>query len=110
MNEGIDKVTVDQCQLGQQTDSGDSLKKPTGFMSNVPRLLRRLNHRCFGRHGLCSRPQGGRHVECLGKNAQRAEIAQEELCMAILNGIKDQLLFDRRLRIGELSVVDAEGS
>ena len=30
--EGVDKVTGDQCQLGQQTDSGDPLKKPTGFM------------------------------------------------------------------------------
>ena len=29
--------------------------------------------------------------------------------MAILRGIKDQLLSDRRLRIGELSVVDIEG-
>ena len=29
--------------------------------------------------------------------------------MAILRGIKDQLLFHQRLRTGELSVVDAEG-
>ena len=29
--------------------------------------------------------------------------------MAILRGIKDELLFDRRLRTGELRVVDAEG-
>ena len=33
--EGIDKVNADQCQLGQQTDSGDPLEKPTGFMSNA---------------------------------------------------------------------------
>ena len=29
--------------------------------------------------------------------------------MAILRGLKDQLLTDRRLRIGEASMVDAEG-
>ena len=41
--QGVDKVTGDQCQLGQQTDSGDALKKPTGFMSNAPRLFRKRN-------------------------------------------------------------------
>ena len=56
-----------------------------------------------------SRPQGGRHVECRGKKAQRAAIFQEELCMAILKSIRDQLHFDRRFRTGELSVVVAEG-
>ena len=56
-----------------------------------------------------TRPQGGRHVECLGKKAQRAAIFQEELCMAILRGLKDQLLTDRRLRSGESSIVDKEG-
>ena len=29
--------------------------------------------------------------------------------MSILRGIKDQLISDRRLRVGEISVVDAEG-
>ena len=78
-------------------------------MSNAPLLLSKLNRKCFGRHGLCSRPQGGRHVECLGKKAQRAAIFQEELCLAILRGIKDQLLNDRRMRNGELSMVDLDG-
>ena len=72
-------------------------------------MRRKLNARYFGRHGLCSRPQGGQHVECLGKKAQRAAIFQEELCMAILRDIKNQLISDRRLRVGEISVVDAEG-
>ena len=107
--EGVSKVIADQCQLGQPTDEGDQLKKPTGFMSNAPVLPNNLTRRYFGRHGLCTRPQGGRHVECLGKKAQRAAIFQEELRMAILRGLRDQLLTDRRLRIGEASIVDAEG-
>lgn len=76
---GVDKVIADQCQLGQQTDQGDPPKKPTGFMSNAPEIIRELNRRCHGRRGLCSRPRGGTHAECLGKTAQRAAIFQEEL-------------------------------
>ena len=41
--------------------------------------------------------------------ARRAAIFQEEMCMAIIRGLKDQLLADRRLMIGETSLVDAEG-
>ena len=46
--EKVDKINADQCQLGQQTDIGEPLKKPTGFMSNAPLLLSKLNRKCFG--------------------------------------------------------------
>ena len=75
--EGVSKVVADQCQLRQQTEEGDPLKKPTGLMSDAPLLLKHLAKRCLGRHGLCTRLQGGRHVECLGTKAQRAAIFQE---------------------------------
>ena len=101
---------ADQCQFGQETDAGDPLKKPTGFMSNAPELLDELNKRCFGRRGLCSRPKGGKHAECLGKKAQRAAIFPGELCIAILRGFKFQLLKDRRMRHGEVGLTyDADG-
>ena len=32
----IDRITADQCQLGQQAEDGTPVKKPTGFMSNSP--------------------------------------------------------------------------
>ena len=82
----------------------DPCKKPTGFMSNAPILLGALNLWCSGRYGRCSRPQWGRHVECLGKKAQGAAIFQKELCMAILQGIESQLLADRRMRNDELGL------
>ena len=90
----VRRIVADQCQLGQQTDQGEPLRKPTGFMSNSQCLLRALNRRCFGKGGLCSRPTGGRHAECLGKKAQRAAIFQDELCLAILRGFKAQLIAD----------------
>ena len=55
--EGVEKVVADQCQLGQQPDNGDPLKKPTAFMSNARHLFKALDKRCFGKHGLCTRPQ-----------------------------------------------------
>ena len=108
--QGVGRVVADQCQFGQETDSGDPLKKPTGFMSNAPELLDELNRRCFGRRGLCSRHRGGEHAECLGKKAQRAAIFKDELCIAILRGFKRQLISDRRMRNGEVGLTcDAEG-
>ena len=76
---GVHKIVADQCQLGQEDDWGDPIKKPIGFMSNAPELLEELNRRCFGRNGLCTRRNGGRHVQCIGKVAQRAAIFQEEM-------------------------------
>ena len=56
---GMQKIVAHQCQLSQHIDEGDPLKKPTGFMSNVPDLLAAVDRQCFGKHGLCSWPQGG---------------------------------------------------
>ena len=81
---GVGRIRADQCQLGQQTVVGDPIKKPTGFMSNSEEILSVLNRRCFGKGGLCTRPLGGRHAECIGKVAQRAAIFQEELCGSML--------------------------
>ena len=106
---GVRRIVADQCQFGQQTDSEEPLKKPTGFMSNASEILRILDVRCFGKGGLSSR-KGGRHAECLGKKAQRAAIFQDELCLAILRGLKCQLIADRRMRHGDVGVVlNAEG-
>ena len=37
---GVGRVTADQCQFGQENQHGEPLRKPTGFMSNAPKLLR----------------------------------------------------------------------
>ena len=103
---GVSRVRADQGQLGQQHLDGDPLKKPTGFMFNPVELLSALERRCFVKHGLCSRPLGGRHAECIGKTGQRAAIFQEEMCVAILKGIRAQLIKDRRTRPGARSIYE----
>ena len=44
-----------------------------------------------------------------GTKAQKASIFQEELCMAILRGLKNQLLAYRCSWTGEVSLVEAQG-
>ena len=98
---GVSRITADQCQLGQQTDDGDPVRKPTGFMSNCEDILEQLHRRCTGKGGHCSRPSGGIHQECKGKVARRAAIFQRELCEAVLIGLKNYLIRHRRMRANE---------
>ena len=86
---------------GQEAEDGSPIRKPTGFMSNSECLLEALNRRCFGRRGLCSRPEGGVHVACLGKIAHRAAICSDTMCEIILSGFSRQLRIDRNLRVNE---------
>ena len=101
---GVRRVRCDQCQFGQESETGNPVRKATGFMSNAWHLLDIINRRCFGRKGFCTRPQGGRHQDCLGKVARRAAIYSDEMCEAILSGMKAQLVSDRRARDGEIGV------
>ena len=107
-------VHGDQCQFGTEatigTDRGQPVKKPSGFMSNSPKLLEALSRRCTGRNGSCSRPGGGRHVLCSGKIARDAAIYPRGLCKAVLSGISAQLRADDRLKPGcfGIQAVDEE--
>ena len=79
---------------------GSPLKKPTGFLSNAPMLLRALNKRCEGRNGDCSRSEGGVHVPVEGRIARESAIYSKGLCRTILAGIKAQMHEDGLLQQG----------
>jgi hypothetical protein len=51
----VSRITGDQCQYGQESSQGDPVKKSTGWMSNSPGLLKKLEKRGKGRNGDCSR-------------------------------------------------------
>ena len=99
---GVGRVTADQCQFGQENIQKDPVRKPTGFMSNAPELLKTLAVRCMGRGGACSRRRGGNHAQCLGSTARRAAIFQDELCVAILQGMRRQLIADGDMKENEV--------
>lgn len=90
-HELVERIRADRCRSAQDAEDGGPVNKPTGFMSNSPMLLEVVNRRCFGRNGLCTRPQGGKHTQCLGKVAQREAVLQEELCATILRGFAADL-------------------
>ena len=104
---GVDWVGADQCVYGQEVQHGQHrgqpVKKPTGFMSNAPMLLKRLKSRCTGgKHpGACSRVKGGTHQPCSGRVAKDAAKYSKGLCRAIIHGMVDEMHFRGILRRGE---------
>ena len=69
------------------------MKKPIGWMSNSPEVLKELSQRCGGKAGECSET-GQRHATCSGSVAREAAIYPAELCRAILSGFYRQLQKD----------------
>ena len=98
---GVARVTGDQCQMGQETDDHEPIKKPTGFLSNAPEVLKLLAKRCRGSGGYCSRPRAGIHRLCNGKVARRAAIYSQRMCELIIRGIRDQMIVDGTYVVGE---------
>ena len=92
---GVALVHADQCQYGAEVlvglHQGQPIKKPTGFLSNAPRLLDHLRRRCEGRGGDCSRPKRGKHVMCEGRIARDAARYSKGLCKAIIKGMISEM-------------------
>ena len=96
----VSRITGDQCQYGQESHKGDPVRKSTGWMSNSPELLKKLEKRCKGRNGDCSRRGAGRHATASGRVAREAAIYPFKLCRAILEGCRNQLRKDGRIHDG----------
>lgn len=105
----VERVDGDRCQYGQKDpESGDPVKKPTGWMSNAPRVLEALSDRCRGSGGQCSRREGGRHRVAEGKLTATTAIFPFKLCKAILKGYRRQLIEDGRLTLGVVGIQQPE--
>ena len=101
---GVRRVHADQCQFGAEIKDGphrgDPILKPTGFLTNSEMIAAALDRRCTGSSGKCSRPGGGAHQLCSGKHAKAAAVYPQELCRAVLRGVRDQLRVDNLLKDG----------
>ena len=105
---GVVRVHADQCQFGAEIKHGEQhksrpqikIKKPTGFMTNAPRLAKALEIQCSGRGGSCSRLGGSTHQLCSGRHCAEAAVYPRGLCRAVLRGIRDQLRHDGLLKDG----------
>ena len=65
---GVKRIMTDQCLFGQATESGDPVKKPTGFLTNSIEIAAALDKRCRGRGGACRRREGGSHAHALERS------------------------------------------
>ncbi len=102
--DGVERIHADQCQFGAEVQRGGQKGwpslKPSGFMSNAPKILEALGRRCTGKNGACSRPAGGRHVTLEGQLTRDSQQYPRALCQAMLRGATAQLRHDRRLKPG----------
>ena len=104
----VELVRADQCQYGSEVfvgvHRGKPIKKPTGFLSNAPRLLDQLRRRCAGQGGECSRGRSGRHAICEGRIARDAAKYSRGLCKAIIKGMIAQMRDIGIWRPGEMGL------
>ena len=91
-------VRGDQCQFGAEVTIGAKIglpiKKPSGFMSNSPEVIKKLHKQCRGQGGQCSRTAGGHHAHCEGAIASAAARYPAGLVRAMLKGFESQLRKD----------------
>ena len=81
-------VTADLCMFGMTSRDmwGEGLaKKPTKFLTNSPHIAKWLSLKCSQDH---------RHVSLVGGRAKACEVYPRQLCEAMLQGLKDQLVDD----------------
>ena len=77
-------------------------------MSNSIEVRKALSKICNGKHGHCSRPEGGYHVLCNGRVARMAAIFPVKLCKPILSGFSRQLRKDGLITDGVVGMHECE--
>ena len=80
------------CNFGMRSEDMYGLglvKKPTTCLTNSPDMFKWVNRKCTNNH---------RHVQLIGNRAKACEVYPVELCEAIVQGLRDQLTVDGRMR------------
>ncbi|CAE7442520.1 unnamed protein product [Symbiodinium natans] len=91
------------CEFGLCDGHGQLLKKPTGWLSDMPELLDELARPCSGQH---------EHGQCIGGNvAKKAQVYTNQLARACIRGLKQGLrrLGDERWNKNYLTESDLPG-
>ena len=80
---GVELRVGHMCRHGLTDSKGQLLKKPTGWMSDLPEILDRLAVVCQGGH---------QHGQCLGgSETRRAQAYTPQLAKAVIRGIQSSL-------------------
>lgn len=85
MKTGFQRTRCDMCEYGMNV-TGEGLNlKPTGILTNSPKIAEQLSRRCRGTH---------EHVQLLHGLGKKAQVYPEGFCKAILRGLATQLKED----------------
>ena len=94
--DGVAFTSCHQCAYGAvDSESGDPIKKPTGWMSNSPAVLNELSRQCT-----CSR----QHALVLGSNANGTRSSQAgryppDLARAVCHGLLQQIRIEAAIQL-----------
>ena len=83
-------MTSHLCQFGMESSNiygAGLVKKPTKFLTNAPHVAKWLDRKCPGDH---------HHVALIGGRAKACEMYPVKLCEAIVQGLRDHLIEDKR--------------
>ena len=99
----VDTVVEHMCRFGMESkdDQGTGLvKKPTGWATNSPctaeQVAAQWKHMVH------------RHARLINGRAQAAQVYPMKLCLAILRGLKNQLISNGRMNIKDIGIVTCE--
>ena len=87
----LTKTTGHMCMYGMRGEdkTGEGpVKKPTGWLTNSEWIKSAMSIKCEGHH---------RHVQLMGGKASAARVYPDELCEAVVQGLKRQLTVDGEL-------------
>ena len=87
VQETVETIVTKQCQFGQRSGEGHSVKKTTRWMSNCSKVLRAFDRRYAGPRGVRS-ATGTAHQQCSGRTARGAAIYPFVMCQAIVEGFR----------------------
>ena len=102
------RVSAHMCpfEMTAYDEEGAGLvKKPTGWMTNSPKIAKALSRRCTNELGT---EKWHRHVLLMGGKAKACQVYPMKLVKAILKGLKAQLRADLLLQLNHVGTVCCE--
>ena len=99
---GVSKVHAHMCPFDMRVLFEGSQKlvfKPTTWMSNSPCILKELNKQCTNTGDPLT---DHKHADLKGGRAHYAQIYPEKLCLAILKGLRKELMANKHMILGSI--------
>jgi hypothetical protein len=100
----VTKVRGNMCRYNMKITDSDGTAlvcKKTGWISNSKLILEELNLQCTNTGG----PNDHRHADLQNGRAKLAQVYPEKLCLAILKGLRKELIKCGAMYVGEIGTI-----